>query len=84
MVGISSDSVASHEAFAAKHRLPFTLLADTDGAVRKRYGVKGTFGLMPGRTTYVIDPEGVVRKVFNSQFQVTRHHKEALATIRGG
>lgn len=84
VVGISSDSVASHEAFAAKHRLPFTLLADTDGAVRKRYGVKGTFGLMPGRTTYVIDPEGVVRKVFNSQFQVTRHHKEALATIRGG
>lgn len=84
VIGISSDSVDKHKAFAAKHRLPFTLLADTDQEVRRTYGAKGKIGLFPGRITYVIDPSGVVRKVFNSQFQVTRHHKEALATIREG
>jgi peroxiredoxin Q/BCP len=84
VIGISSDTVEKHKAFAAKHRLPFTLLADTDQAVRNRWGAKGKIGLFPGRITYVIDPGGVVRKVFNSQFQVTRHHKEALETIRGG
>src|ERR1700760_5008647 len=39
VVGISSDSSDSHQAFASKHRLPFTLLSDADGAVRKLYGV---------------------------------------------
>ena len=57
MIGISSDSVESHKAFAEKHGLPFALLADTDGSVRKGWGVGKTLGLLPGRVTYVIDPE---------------------------
>ena len=84
VIGISSDSVASHERFAAKHSLPFRLLADTDGAVRRAYGTGKTLGLLPGRVTYVIDPEGVVRTVFSSQFGATKHHTEALAAIRSG
>ena len=83
VIGISSDSVESHKAFAQKHRLPFTLLADTDGAVRKQFGVTKTLGLLPGRVTYVIDPDGVVRKVFSSQFKPKKHIDEALATITG-
>lgn len=83
VVGISSDSVASHKAFAAKHNLPFTLLADTGGAVRKQWGVAKTLGILPGRVTFVIDPDGVVRKVFSSQFRATAHHTEALAAITG-
>ena len=84
VLGISSDDVASHRAFADKHRLPFTLLADTDGAVRRSFGVKRTLGLLPGRVTYVIDPDGIVRKVFSSQFKPKKHIDEALATIAAG
>jgi peroxiredoxin Q/BCP len=82
VIGISGDSVESHEAFAAKHRLPFTLLADTDGSVRRAWGVSKTLGLLPGRVTFVIDPGGVVRHRFSSQFKPTKHIDEALAVIR--
>jgi thioredoxin-dependent peroxiredoxin len=82
VIGVSSDSVSSHRSFADKHKLPFTLLADEGGRVRKRYGVTRTLGLLPGRVTYVIDPEGVVRSVFSSQFRPTKHIAEALETIR--
>jgi len=84
VVGISSDSVESHKAFATKHNLPFTLLADTDGTVRKAFGVSKTLGIIPGRVTYVIDPEGVVRHKFSSQFKPKSHIDEALAVIRAG
>jgi len=84
VIGISSDSVASHKAFAEKHRLPFTLLADVDGTVRAAWGTGKTLGLLPGRVTYVIDPEGVVRHRFSSQFKPTSHIAEALAVIRSG
>jgi peroxiredoxin Q/BCP len=82
VMGVSSDSSSSHRSFAQRHRLPFTLLADRDGAVRKRYGVPATFGLLPGRVTFVIDAEGVVRHVFNSQLAATRHVTEALEALR--
>ena len=81
VVGVSSDSVASHESFAAKHRLPFVLLADEGGALRKRYGVKPTLGILPGRVTYVIDGQGVVRHVFSAQTGVQRHVSEALDAL---
>lgn len=84
VIGISSDSVESHKAFATKHSLPFTLLADTDGGVRKAWGVGKTLGLLPGRVTYVIDPEGVVRHKFSSQFKPKSHIEEALGVIRAG
>ncbi len=83
VIGISSDSVASHRAFADKHRLPFTLLADTGGAVRKQWGVGRTLGVIPGRVTYVIDPDGVVRRRFSSQFSPKKHIDEALSVISG-
>lgn len=83
VIGISSDSVESHKAFEMKHQLPFTLLADVDGKVRKEWGVGRTLGLLPGRVTYVIDPEGIVRREFSSQFRPKRHIDEALAVIKG-
>src|SRR5579859_3528332 len=45
VIGVSSDSTEAHEQFTTKYRLPFILLSDADGAVRKRYGVPATFGL---------------------------------------
>ncbi|HEX2183602.1 MAG TPA: peroxiredoxin [Rubrobacteraceae bacterium] len=82
VIGISSDPVASHERFARKHDLPYTLLSDEGGRVRRLYGVPSTFGLFPGRVTYVIDEECVVRHVFSSQLGVTRHAEEALGALR--
>jgi thioredoxin-dependent peroxiredoxin len=82
VIGVSSDSAESHQRFAAKHRLPFILLSDADGALRKRYGVPTTFGLLPGRVTYIIDKQGVVRNIFSSQFTPEKHISEALKTLQ--
>jgi peroxiredoxin Q/BCP len=81
VVGISSDSVASHEGFATHHRLPFILLSDEGGQVRQLYGARSVFGLLPGRVTYVIDQAGVVRHVFSSQMNARRHVQEALTVL---
>lgn len=82
VIGISSDSPESHQRFAERNRLPFLLLSDRDGTVRQRYGVPRTFGLLPGRVTYLIDRNGVVRHIFSSQFQPARHVAEALEVLR--
>ena len=82
VIGVSSDSTESHGRFAEKYRLPFILLSDQGGQVRRSYAVPATLGLLPGRVTYVIDREGTVRHVFNSQFQPTQHIAEALEALR--
>ncbi len=81
VIGISSDSGLSHRRFADRHGLPFLLLSDPGGAVRARYGVSRTFGLLPGRVTFVIDRNGIVRHVFSSQFRPSRHVEEALSVL---
>jgi thioredoxin-dependent peroxiredoxin len=73
--------VESHRSFAKKHGLPFTLLSDEGGKVRKLYGVSNTFGLFPGRVTYVIHEKGVIRHVFSSQLGARRHVEEALKIL---
>lgn len=82
VIGISSDSEKSHQQFAAQHHLPFILLSDPGGVVKKRYGVRATFGLLPGRVTYIIDKEGIVRHIFSSQFAPQKHVEEALKVLR--
>jgi peroxiredoxin Q/BCP len=82
VIGVSVDSIASHEDFANRHQLPFTLLSDADGTVRKEYGVTGTFGVLPGRVTYVIDRQGTVRSVFSSLTKFNKHVSEALDMVR--
>jgi peroxiredoxin Q/BCP len=82
VIGVSGDSATQHQAFASNYRLPFTLVSDSDGKVRQAFGVPKSMGLLPGRVTYVIDSEGIVRHVFSSQFAADRHVKEALGVIR--
>src|SRR5262249_50385211 len=77
VIGVSSDSVGTHAAFAGQHRLPFTLLSDEGGQVRKRYGVPAVLGFLPGRGTYVIDPPGMVRHLFNSMTNISQHVPDA-------
>lgn len=82
VIGVSEDSPDSHQKFATKYQLPFTLLSDTGKQVRKLYGVPATLGLLPGRVTYVIDKNGVVQHIFNSQFNFKGHVEESLKTLQ--
>jgi peroxiredoxin Q/BCP len=82
VIGISSDSVASHEKFTKQYHLPFKLLSDNDKKIRTLFGVKpNLFGLIPGRVTYVADKEGIIRLVFDS-LVATNHIPKALEMIK--
>ena len=81
VIGVCSDSVESHRQFAEENQLPFILLSDTDSLIRTRYGVPTAFGL-PGRVTYIIDQQGIVRHIFFSQFTSKRHVDVALETLQ--
>jgi peroxiredoxin Q/BCP len=82
VIGVSEDSVSSHERFAQKHDLPMTLLSDEGGKLRALYGVKTTLGFIKGRVTFVIDRQGIVRHVYESQLQFGKHVTEALEIVR--
>jgi len=73
VLGISGDSVASHQAFADKYKLTYPLLADEGNRVRTLWGVPKTMGMLPGRVTYLLDPQGMVRELFNSQMDIAGH-----------
>lgn len=81
ILGISDDSEKSHVAFAEKYSLPFPLLSDKGGRVRKLFGVKKKFGLIPGRVTFVIDRDGVVRHVYSGLSESDKHVQEALGAL---
>ena len=82
VIGVSSQSVDSHRRFALANMLPFILLSDEEGKVRKLYGVPSTLGLLPGRVTYIIDKKGIVRHIFSSQSNPTKHIEEALRILK--
>lgn len=82
VIGISDDSPASHQKFASKHNLPFTLLSDQGGKVRELYGAK-TLWILPGRITYVIDKQGIVRHVFDSMLDFKAHVEQSLKILQG-
>ncbi|MCE9673858.1 peroxiredoxin [Myxococcus stipitatus] len=83
VVGISGDSAASHQGFAARHRLPFVLLSDERGEAREAFGVAPSFlGLLPGRVTFVVDRQGIVRDSFESQIRVGEHVRRSLELVR--
>ena len=81
ILGISEDSSSSHAAFSGQYRLPFLLLSDRGGRVRKLFGVAKKFGILPGRVTFVIDREGVVRHVYSALFETEQHVREARAGL---
>lgn len=82
VIGISSDSKKSHERFAKKYNLPFTLLSDEKGTVKRKFGVKNNlFGLIPGRETFVFNKDGMLIFNFNSM-NAERHIKQALSILK--
>jgi len=82
VIGVSSDPVDRHAAFASRHNLPFTLLSDVGGKVRKLFGVPTVLGLLPGRVTYVIDRAGTVRHIIKSMMNIGQHIDDAVAVVR--
>ena len=82
VVGISSDDIQSHQRFSTKHQLPFTLLSDSKGEVRKLLRVPRTMGIVPGRVTYLIDKAGIVRYAFNSQLKPLEHVAGTLEVLK--
>jgi peroxiredoxin Q/BCP len=82
VIGISSDSVVSHQKFTQQYKLPFILLSDSDKKIRKLFGVPaGLFGILPGRVTYVADKTGIIIMTFDSMM-AKRHIPKALEAIK--
>lgn len=82
VIGISSDTIESHQKFAKRYKLPFLLLSDSDKKIRKLFGVPSDlFGLLPGRVTYVIDKNGIIQLVFNAMSSKI-HITKALAILK--
>jgi len=80
--GVSGDDAASHRRFAGRHNLPYPLLVDGGNTLRRAFGVPSVLGLLPGRVTYVIDGDGVIRHVFNNLLDGPAHRREALEALR--
>lgn len=82
ILGVSADSEDSHDKFIARYGLPFTLVSDIGGQVRKQYGVSLWLGLVCDRVTFVIDRFGIIRHRFRSQLQVNEHVRQALDVVQ--
>lgn len=86
MAGISRDSIASHKKFIEKYTLPFILLSDPDGEVCSLYDVlkeKNMYGkksIGVERSTFIIDENGIIRKIFR-KVKVDGHIDEVLKAI---
>ena len=80
VIGVSSDSQESHRKFRDTYLLPFSLLSDEMGVVKKLYGISGH--LLPARITFVIDKAGVVRNVFSSRIDIKAHIDEAMKVLK--
>lgn len=86
VLGISMDSLSSHKQFADKYQLPYPLLADTDATVAQEYGAygeKNTYGkkyMGVNRSTFLIDKEGIVRKVWH-KVKPEGHVSEVLEAV---
>lgn len=85
MFGVSFDSEESHRQFIRRHRLPFPLLSDPDGAIAQAYGADRRFwGVLPGarRITFVIDKKGIIREILHHELMIGRHVQGVLEALR--
>ena len=83
IVGGSLDTPEKHASFAAKYQLPYPLISDRSGAIASAFGVARLGGWLPTkRVTFVIDKQGVVQHVIQSEFSIDMHINEALETLR--
>jgi len=81
IVGISFDDDDTHKRFAAKHKLPFSLVSDRDKAIATAYDVVGFFGLFPRRVTYVIGKNQEILGVFHHELRIRKHASSVAALL---
>jgi len=79
--GVSLDGVEDQKGFAEKYELPFALLSDPDGSAATKYGVLDPKGTYTQRLTFLIDEQGVLRKVLE-QVDVEHHGKELAELVK--
>jgi peroxiredoxin Q/BCP len=84
VVGVSPQSVESHQRFAAKHGLNFPLLADPDKAAVKAYDLDGPLGFGVRRGTYLIGPDGVIKNAVLADLRIGAHEAFVRAAIESG
>jgi peroxiredoxin Q/BCP len=83
VIGISQGDVDSKSSFVQRNKLNFILLADEGNNLRSAFGIKADlFGLVPGRVTFIVDREGIIQDVFNSQLNFAKHVQNALEVIK--
>ena len=82
VLGVSVDSVESHQKFTEKFHLPFQLLADTDKSITKAYGVLNDKSNMARRVTFLIDEHGKILKTFQT-VKPDQHPQEILDALNG-
>lgn len=80
VLGVSSDSVDSHKKFKENRNLQFTLLSDENKEIRRKYGA--TAMVLPPRITFIIDQNGIIKEVYNSQLNASNHAKVALESLK--
>ncbi len=82
VIGVSGDSIQSHQGFQQKYKLPFVLLSDENRKLRKLFGVPSAlFGLIPGRVTYVFNASGICIYIFDS-LSARDHISKALIALK--
>ncbi len=82
MIGVSADGHERQAEFAASLALPFPMIGDDKGKIGRQYGVLWPFIGVDRRVTFIIDKEGIVKSVHNSELDPTGHVDDALATLR--
>lgn len=81
ILGVSLDSVQSHDRFTKKYELPFPLISDKEKRIAKAYGVLKDAGLSTNRVTFIIDKNGKVAKIF-PKVDVSKHTEEVVAALK--
>lgn len=87
VVGVSSDSAASHQRFIDKHQLPFPLIADTDHKLQEAMGVWGEKSMCGRkymgtlRTTFIVDADGTIRHIFDPKAIKTKEHAAQILAL---
>ena len=81
IIGVSADTVASHQRFKERHHLGYPIVSDTDGRLRRSYDVTTSLPLLRPRVTYVIDKAGVIRGAFRHDILVTKHISDAVRVL---
>ena len=82
ILGVSPDSPTVARRFANFHHLPFPLLLDSEGRLRKLYGVPKTLGLLPGRATFVIGRDRRIEHVTHSAFNSMPHVIDSVRALQ--